>query len=223
VVASTGLIGIVVASFLPWLTSGGVLRNSYSSVGVVRRLVLAGGGYADTALSFWPLLGPVVMLAVTAGILRWWRTAAILTLLVGFITGGLAGGVLAVVSSRRTIGVGLALVGPVWTVVAAVVAIFGATAVLFGARRQNTRSRAPEQTPWTGVAQASQRLPEPHPHNPGYTDHAQVSPEPDAAHPRRTASVAEQARLEWSARDPARRVAEAPQENRVPHLSTEAQ
>lgn len=214
VLASAGLITTVIASFLPWLTSGGVLRNSYASVGVFRRLGLAGSGFSATALSFWPLLGPVVMIAVIAGILRWWRTAAVLTLLVGAVTGGLAGGVLAVAGGSRTIGVGLAFVGPVWTVLGAAAAVAGAITVLIGARRRNSPSRALEPVPPIGIVRPPAPLPEPpQPRSPGYTDQAQVSPEPYAAAPRRTASVAEQARLEWSAHaTPARRAPEAPRD-----------
>src|ERR1700712_1951056 len=86
-VAAAGLVLILAGTFLPWVVSGGVLRNSYAIVGIVRRLGFVGHGFGSVALSLWPLVGPVVMIGVVAGIVRCWRTAALITLAVGLLTG----------------------------------------------------------------------------------------------------------------------------------------
>jgi hypothetical protein len=52
-VGAVGLVLIVVGTFLPWLRSGRVLRNSYETDGAIRRL-LAPDGLAHGALAVWP-------------------------------------------------------------------------------------------------------------------------------------------------------------------------
>jgi len=134
VLTAGGLAAVILGSFLPWLTSGGVQRNSYAITGIMRRLGLAGGGYGATALSLWPLLGPVVMLAVTAAILRRWRLAAAIALLIALPTAVLAGAVLLVAGGRGGAGVSLAHPGPVTTGSGALFAVAGALTVLLAAR-----------------------------------------------------------------------------------------
>jgi hypothetical protein len=48
-----GLVTIVVGTFLPWLRSGRVLRNSYETDGAIRRLLVT-DGIAHGALAIWP-------------------------------------------------------------------------------------------------------------------------------------------------------------------------
>lgn len=125
-----GLALAVAGTFLPWVVSGGVERNSYAIVGVVRRFGLLGNGFGDQALSWWPLLGPLAVVPVVGGILRWWRTAALLTLMFGLLVGVIGGGVLAAAGGHGTAGVALDTTGPVVTVVGAAVAVVGAVALL---------------------------------------------------------------------------------------------
>jgi hypothetical protein len=134
-VSLAGLLVVVAGSFLPWLISGGVQRNSYAVLGIVRRLAFLDGGPAATAISLWPLLGTVAMLPVIAGILRWWRTAAITTLLFGLLTGVGAAGVLAVAGGHGAAGIALSSTGPVVTITGAVLALAGAVLLLVGRRR----------------------------------------------------------------------------------------
>lgn len=126
-----GLLVVVAGTFLPWLTSGGVDRNSYAVLGIVRRLRFVDGA-AATALSLWPLIGTIAMAPVVAGILRWWRTAAVATLLFGALTGAGAGLVLAVAGGHRAAGIGLSVTGPVATAAGALLAVVGAVLVLIG-------------------------------------------------------------------------------------------
>lgn len=145
VLTAGGLAAVVLGSFLPWLTSGGVQRNSYAITGIIRRLGFAGGGFGASALSLWPLLGPVVMLAVTAAILRWWRMAATIALLVAVPTAVLAAAVLLVADGRSGAGMSLAHAGPVTTGSGGLVAVAGALIVLLAARSaRRPRARATE-------------------------------------------------------------------------------
>lgn len=50
---AVGLVLIVIGTFLPWLRSGRVLRNSYETDGAIRRL-LATEGFVHGALAVWP-------------------------------------------------------------------------------------------------------------------------------------------------------------------------
>ena len=146
-VSAIGLVCVLIGSFLPWLVSGGVRRDSYAIVGIVGRLGLAGSGFAATALSFWPLLGPVVMLPVIAAILRRWRIAAVTAMLIGLITGLTSGGVLIVASGHRAMGIGVENQGPVCTAIGAAAAILGALVLLIRAptRRPPAPGRARTQ------------------------------------------------------------------------------
>lgn len=133
--ALVGLLVVVAGTFLPWLTSGGVQRNSYAVLGIVRRLRFLDGGPAATAISLWPLLGTVAMLPVIAGILRWWRTAAVTTLLFGLLTGLGAAAVLAVAGGHGAAGIALSPTGPTVTVAGAVLGVVGAVLILVARRR----------------------------------------------------------------------------------------
>ena len=131
-----GLVLAIVGTFLPWVVSGGVERNSYAIVGIVRRLGLLGDGFGDTALSWWPMLGPLAVVPVIAGILRWWRSAALLSMIFGVLVGVIGGGVLTVASGHRTAGIGLDRTGPVVTVVGALLTVIGSIALLLVERRR---------------------------------------------------------------------------------------
>ncbi len=127
---------MLAGTFLPWVVSGGVLRNSYAIVGIVGRLGLLGSGFGATALSRWPLLGPVAMVGMIAGIVQLWRTAAVITLLFGLLTGLIGGAALAVAGGHGAAGVGLASTGPVVTLTGAIASVGGAVLVLLGSRRR---------------------------------------------------------------------------------------
>jgi hypothetical protein len=78
----------VIGTFLPWLRSGDVRRNSYTSFGLLQRLI-GFHGVGEVLIRGWPLFGAlsaaVVLVAVaglhrTAGVLAL-ASAAILTLI----------------------------------------------------------------------------------------------------------------------------------------------
>ena len=93
-VGGAGLLVTVIGTFLPWLRSGGVHRNSYASFGVLRRLI-GFDGLAEFLVRGWPLLGAAgagVVLVAVAGL---HRTAAALALVVVAWSAAVGGGALA--------------------------------------------------------------------------------------------------------------------------------
>ncbi len=143
--AGGGLALVIAGTFLPWVISGGVLRNSYAIVGIAGRLGVIATPAGALVVSLWPFIGPITMLAWVAGILRLRRTAAAVTLVIGMLTGVIGAGVLAVAGGHSTAGVGLAYAGPVVTVIGAVLAIAGAVLVLIDVRSARERHRVDQQ------------------------------------------------------------------------------
>jgi hypothetical protein len=185
-----GLLVVVTGTFLPWLTSGGVQRNSYAVLGIVRRLAFLDGGPAATAISLWPLIGTIAMVPVIAGIVRWWRTAAITTLLFGLLTGLGAAAVLAVAGGHEAVGISLSASGPTVTVAGAALAVVGAVLLLLARRRSRPApafpglgnqhvSVEPTDGPFRRTAHSStfDRSPRHPPHSPHDTAHRNAAVE----------------------------------------------
>ena len=134
---AAGLITAVIGTFLPWLVSGGVLRNSYAIAGILGRLGLVENRVGSAILSAWPLFPPVATVAFVAGILSWWRTAAVITAVFGLPAALIGAGALVVAGGGSgSAGVGVAYSGPVTTLVGGGSALAGATVVLIGSRRR---------------------------------------------------------------------------------------
>ncbi len=138
VLAGAGLITAVIGTFLPWLVSGGVLRNSYAIAGIVHRLGLVENPVGAAILSSWPLFPPVATVAFVAGILAWWRTAAVITAVFGLPAALIGAGALVVAGGGGggSAGIGVAYSGPLTTLVGGGSALAGATVVLIGSRRR---------------------------------------------------------------------------------------
>lgn len=108
---AAGLIAILVGTFLPWLQSGGVRRNSYTSFGVLRRLI-GFHGAAEALVRIWPLLGVACAIVVLVALAGLWRSAAVIGLLVAAWSAAVAGGALA----RHPVGpVRVDAIGPIVT------------------------------------------------------------------------------------------------------------
>lgn len=172
-VALTGLVLVVVGTFAPWLSSGGVDRDSYAIAGIVGRLGLDGDGFGGTALSGWPFLGPIAMVALIAAILRWWRTCAWIAIAFGTLTGVIGGGVLAVAGGHTAADITLAATGPVITVIGAAVSIVGGSVILLAGRG---RSRRVDQTSHESVPGSTEPFHSPYRQSdPGVPDRPQSS------------------------------------------------
>jgi hypothetical protein len=120
-----GLVLQVTGTFLPWLQSGNVVRNSYQTVSIARRLTILGEGATGAATAAWPAVGIAAMLCAVMYVVGARRTASVLMLLLSVVTGTVA--VLAIVllpGSESTIRV--ITVGPIVTLGGAVLALVGA-------------------------------------------------------------------------------------------------
>ncbi len=133
------MVVLVAGTFLPWVRSGRVSRNSYELAGVgVRRL--DAGPWIEGALQAWPFLGPLWAVVVVLMVLRRRRSAAVASLVLAVPTGlvALCGVVLAVRFDAPTIGgvwpgPAVTLVGAVGCAVAGVALLRRPTATETGA------------------------------------------------------------------------------------------
>ncbi len=138
VVGGLGLVATVAGTFLPWVRSGEVSRNSYASAGLLQRLLEVHGA-AATALNAWPFLG-LACAAIVAGFafgLR--RSAAVGALVVG------AAAVLVAFFVLRTGGsgpIGHASSGPLVTILGGGISALAATLFLASGRRLRTPWRS---------------------------------------------------------------------------------
>jgi len=150
-VGGAGLVTILAGTFLPWLLSGGVRRNSYASFGIVRRLIGFHGG-AEVLIRAWPLLGVACALVVLVAVAGLLRTAALLALLVGAWAAAIAGGALA----HDPVGnVRIDTLGPIVTVIGATTTIAAAILTLISQVSHQTGGTRRDRA--TGDAERSER------------------------------------------------------------------
>lgn len=121
-----GLAVVVTGSFLPWLQSGEVRRNSYASFGELRRLI-GFHGPAEAATRTWPLLGICAALVVIAALAGLVRTSAAFGLLTAAWTSAVSGAVLAQDGANGVrivpVGPGVTLTGDIAVIVAAILTL----------------------------------------------------------------------------------------------------
>ncbi|GAA4004127.1 hypothetical protein GCM10022247_26390 [Allokutzneria multivorans] len=142
--AILGLVVTVLGTFLPWLHSGSVLRNSYEAADLVRRLLELDSGVGGALLLVWPGVGPVAALCVAGYLVGFPRVSAVANLVFSAITGAV--GVFASVHADDGGSlVGISWTGPVTVLVGAVLALLGAIGVLVGAPGPFTQGRNSEQ------------------------------------------------------------------------------
>ena len=121
-VGAAGLVGVLLGTFLPWLRSGDVLRNSYTSFGVLNRLI-GFHGVSEFAVRAWPLVGMCCAAVVVAAVAASRRVATALAV----VTAGWSAAVAsAVLLHHGDAGVSVVAVGPAVTLI-------GDTAVLLAA------------------------------------------------------------------------------------------
>lgn len=120
---AAGLVLIVVGTFLPWLRSGRVLRNSYQADGAIRRL-LAPDGLAHGALAVWP----AVSLACAAAIALYTLGGRGLGLALGLMTALVAAAVgIGALTAPTLASVSVAPIGPVVTVLGSALTLLAVT------------------------------------------------------------------------------------------------
>jgi len=140
VLGAAGLVTMVLGTFLPWLRSGEVQRNSYASFGVLRRLI-GFHGAAEMLLRGWPLLGAVCALVVVLAVAGLLRVAAVLALVVAAWAAAVAGGALA---HQPAAGVRVESLGPIVTITGTVGITAAAIVILISRMwdRRASRDRA---------------------------------------------------------------------------------
>lgn len=124
-----GIVVLVVGTFLPWLRSGRISRNSYELAGVgVRRLQAA--DWVEAPLRAWPFLGPLWAVVLVLMILTRPRVAGWVAVVLSTVTGLVAlGGLFLVVRLDSAMLSGV-VIGPLLTAAGAVVVLAASVAIL---------------------------------------------------------------------------------------------
>jgi hypothetical protein len=138
--AVLGLLGlalILAGTFLPWLRSGEVNRDSYSSAGSLERLVDV-HGWPAVLISAWPFLGLGCACVAAVFALGMPRAAAVAALVPAFLAGTISVAALVAPTGRFVAAVAT---GPAVTLVGATVVLLAVTLVLTASRTQRARSR----------------------------------------------------------------------------------
>jgi hypothetical protein len=134
-----GLVLLVVGTFLPWLWSGRVARNSYAAGGAARRL-LGVGGWLDTALRAWSFIGVLAAVAIALVLLGRSRLGTALAALAAAAGGGTAAWVLTAAGNGF---VRPATLGPVVTLTGSIMTTLGVLACASTAASCTSPGRGP--------------------------------------------------------------------------------
>jgi hypothetical protein len=126
---AAGIVLLVVGTFLPWLRSGQVQRNSYKTGGDLQR-ILGTHGLVHAALTVWPFLALATAAVVAVFVVGLRRTAAGVGLLLAIAVGGVA---VAALRQHRFGPVAIVYQGPLVTLIGATLLTLAATLVLISA------------------------------------------------------------------------------------------
>lgn len=132
---AAGVVTVATGTFLPWLRSGVVLRNSYQAAEALRPLVR---GLPAAALTAWPAVLPLCGLCVAAYALGLSRTTAGTAALLAAATAATAAFVLSTEPSSLIAAV---RTGPITTLAGAALLLAGATAILAANRNPPAEQR----------------------------------------------------------------------------------
>lgn len=137
VLTAVGLVVIAVGTFLPWVVSGSVLRDSYESIAVVRTIKVLDGNPLLLVIDAWTLLIPISTLCQVVYALGLRRVAATISAAVAIISGTIAGAA-TVVSGGEEVRLGISSAGPTTTLIGSVLALAGIVGIFLGRRGQAT-------------------------------------------------------------------------------------
>jgi len=144
-----GLLLVVLGSFLPWVISGNVRRSSYQITGVVGRLGIGDGGALALLIDAWPFVGVLCVVPLLAAAVRYWRTAGVLVILIGLLSGVLSFGLLFLVAGRGGAILRMDPIGPSVMAAGAVLLVCAAAALFLWTdspvRRAGARPLANDQ------------------------------------------------------------------------------
>jgi hypothetical protein len=128
--AALGLALVAVATFLPWVRSGQVLRDSYQSIGVIRSIGLVDDSVLELALDGWFALVPICTLCLVGHAVGLRRTGATIGTILAIVTGTVA--VAATVQVTSSGPVGIAGTGPVVMVIGSALVLIGTVGIFLG-------------------------------------------------------------------------------------------
>lgn len=137
---AAGLAAVGAGTFLPWVRSGNVLRDSYQSIALIRTIKVLDGSPLALILDAWTLLIPVITLCVVAYALGFRRSAATISGVVAIISGTVAGSA-TVVSGGEGVRLGISSIGPVTTLIGSVMTLAGVVGI-FARRRERATEDA---------------------------------------------------------------------------------
>jgi hypothetical protein len=133
-VTAAGLVLIAVGTFLPWVRSGAVLRDSYQSIAVIRTLDALDGNPLELVLDGWTMLIPIITACAVVYALGLRRVAATISTILAIICGTIATAA-TVVGGGENVHLGIASTGPVTTMVGAVLSAVGVLGIFAGERK----------------------------------------------------------------------------------------
>ena len=136
-VAAAGLALIALGTFLPWLRSGTVLRDSYQSISVIRTIKAVEGNPLELVLDAWTMIIPAITLCVVGYALGFRRAAATISTILAIICGTVAG-IASVVSGGENVRLGIDGTGPITMVVGSVLTVIGVFGIFAGRRKGAT-------------------------------------------------------------------------------------
>lgn len=142
-VTAAGLVAVGVGTFLPWVRSGAVLRDSYQSIAVIRTIKVLDGSPLALVLDAWTLLIPAITLCVVVYAVGLRRSAATLSAIVAIISGTVAGSA-TVLGGGEEVRLGISSTGPVITLIGAVLTLAGAVGIFAGRRTRATEDAGGE-------------------------------------------------------------------------------
>lgn len=131
-----GLVMVAVGTFLPWLKSGAVLRDSYESISAIRTIGIIRDSPLNLLIDAWTMIIPVITLCVAAYAFGFRRSAATIAAAVAIFCGTIGGG--AAVESSDEASLGIAGTGPTVTFIGGVLALLGVIGVFLGRRTRAT-------------------------------------------------------------------------------------
>jgi hypothetical protein len=140
---AVGLVAVAVGTFLPWVVSGSVLRDSYQSIAVIRTFRMLDGNPLALVIDAWTLLIPAMTLCVVAYALGFRRSSATISAVIAIISGTVAGAA-TVLSGGEEVRLGIASIGPTTTLVGAVLTIAGVVGIFAGRRGPATEDAGGE-------------------------------------------------------------------------------
>lgn len=140
---AAGLVTVAVGTFLPWVVSGSVLRDSYQSIAVIRTFKMLDGNPLALVIDAWTLLIPVMTLCVVVYALGFRRSSATISAVIAIVSGTISGAA-TVLSGGEEVRLGIANIGPTTTMVGAVLTIAGVVGIFAGRRGPATEKAGGE-------------------------------------------------------------------------------